>query len=74
MVFAQASGARSLRDLERVVERHHGVAAHLGLGGVKRSTLADANWTRPAALFEMWPAIFQATGQGTAVPRGGQAD
>ena len=52
MVFAQASGSRSLRDLERVVERQRGVSAHLGLGGLKRSTLADANATRPAALFE----------------------
>ena len=52
MVFAQASGARSLRDLERVVERHEGVAVHLGLAGLKRSTLSDANRVRPAALFE----------------------
>lgn len=52
MVFAQASGARSLRDLERVVERHSGIAAHLGLRGIKRSTLADANSSRPAAVFE----------------------
>ena len=52
MIFAQAQGARSLRDLERLLERHHGIGAHLGLGKVKRSTLADANGTRPAALFE----------------------
>jgi hypothetical protein len=51
MIFAQAGGARSLRDLERLFERHHGVAAHLGLGQVKRSTLADANRSRPADLF-----------------------
>jgi hypothetical protein len=51
MIFAQAGGARSLRDLERLFERHHGVAAHLGLGQVKRSTLADANRSRSADLF-----------------------
>ena len=51
MIFAQTGGARSLRDLERLLERHHGVAAHLGLGQVKRSTLADANRSRPADLF-----------------------
>ena len=51
MIFAQAGGARSLRDLERLLERQHGVAAHLGLGQVKRSTLADANRSRPADLF-----------------------
>ena len=52
MIFAQASGVRSLRDLERVIDRHSGIAAHLGLSGLKRSTLADANGSRPAALFE----------------------
>jgi hypothetical protein len=52
MVFAQAGGARSLRDVERYLERHPGVRAHLDLGAVRRSTLADANRQRPAALFE----------------------
>ena len=52
MVFAQASGTRSLRDLERVSERQAGVMAHLGIAGIRRTTLADANATRPAALFE----------------------
>lgn len=52
MVFAQASGARLLRDLERVIERQDGVMAHLGLKGLKRTTLSDANRDRPAALFE----------------------
>lgn len=52
MIFAQASGTRSLRDIARVVERQTGVAHHLGLEGVKRSTLADANATRSCGLFE----------------------
>jgi len=52
MVFAQAGGARSLRDVERLLERHPGVKAHLDLGEVRRSTLADANRSRPARLFE----------------------
>jgi hypothetical protein len=51
MVLAQTGGMRSLRDLERLFERHHGIAAHLGLGQVKRSTLSDANRDRPAELF-----------------------
>ena len=51
MVFAQAGGARSLRDLERLLERHGGIGAHLGLGQVKRSTLADANRLRSSDLF-----------------------
>lgn len=51
MALAQASGVRSLRDLERLFERHDGIMAHLGLGQVKRSTLSDANRDRPAELF-----------------------
>ena len=52
MVLAQLSGTRSLRDLERSIERHPGMLAHLGLGRVARSTLSDANALRPAGLFE----------------------
>jgi len=51
MLLAQAGGVRSLRDLERLFERHNGIAAHLGLGQVKRSTLSDANRDRSAELF-----------------------
>lgn len=52
MVGAQLCGARSLRDLQRALERQTGALAHLGLGRVARTTLADANARRPAALFE----------------------
>jgi hypothetical protein len=52
MVLAQLGGSRSLRDLERYLGHHPGVINHLGIGCVKRSTLADANADRPAALFE----------------------
>jgi hypothetical protein len=52
LVFAQLSGTRSLRDLERTLERQRGSFAHLDLRGLRRSTLADANARRPAALFE----------------------
>ena len=62
MVLAQTGGVRSLRDLERLFERHHGIAAHLGLGRVKRSTLSDANRERPAELFadvaRHWPGLW----------------
>jgi len=51
MVLAQAGGVQSLRDLERLLDRHGGAVSHLGLGRVKRSTLADANRTRSADLF-----------------------
>jgi Transposase DDE domain/Domain of unknown function (DUF4372) len=52
MVFAQLGGARSLRDVERMLERQPGAFAHLDLQAVRRATLADANASRPAGLFE----------------------
>ena len=52
MVFAQLSGSRSLREVVGALERFPGIHAHLGLEAVRRSTLADANRVRPAALFE----------------------
>jgi hypothetical protein len=52
MTGAHLCGVRSLRDLERVLERHSGILPHLGVRRVARSTLADANAARPAALFE----------------------
>ena len=52
MLYAQLSGARSLREVIAALERFPGSHAHLGLKPVRRSTLADANRLRPAALFE----------------------
>lgn len=52
MVLTQLAAARSLRDFERLLERHPGTFAHLGLKAVRRSTLADANAGRSAAFFE----------------------
>jgi hypothetical protein len=52
MVFAQLGGARSLRDVERMLERQRGTFAHLDLRAVRRATLADANASRSAGLFE----------------------
>ena len=52
MVYAQMSGARSLREVVAAFERFPGSHAHLGLQPVRRSTLADANRLRPAGLFE----------------------
>lgn len=70
MVFAQSAGARSLRDLERVVERQDGVMAHLGLKGLKRTTLSDANRNRPAELFEA--VARELAGQLTAKSKAGR--
>ena len=52
MVFCQLSGTRSLREVVGALERFPGCHAHLGLEPVRRSTLADANRVRPAALSE----------------------
>jgi hypothetical protein len=51
MVFAHIGGARGLREVEAMFERHRGIGGHLGLGAVRRSTLGDANRERPAELF-----------------------
>lgn len=52
LISAQLAGARSMRDLLRLLEHHRPALAHLGVGAVKRSTLSDANATRPTAPFE----------------------
>ena len=45
LLFAQASGKDSLRDIQDSLSAHSGKLYHLGLTSVKRSTLADANQT-----------------------------
>lgn len=52
MLFGQWSGRKSLRDLVFSLNRQVRKCYHLGLAGVKRSTLADANQQRPAVIFE----------------------
>lgn len=52
LMYAQISGAVSLREVEagfNSQKLHH---YHLGTHQIRRSTLADANHKRPAALFE----------------------
>jgi len=52
MVFAQLSGAASLREIECGLKSHATGLYHLGAGGgAKRSTLADANRLRSADVF-----------------------
>ena len=52
MIFAQLSGQTSLRDLEASFNASPGRHHHLRSRGVKRSTLSDANATRPCGVFE----------------------
>lgn len=52
LLFAQAKGFTSLRDIELSLRSHHRKWYHLGLTSVARSTLADANNKRDADIFE----------------------
>lgn len=52
LLFAQATGRESLRDIETGLKVHEKRWYHLGLESVARSTLADANRRRPYEIFE----------------------
>lgn len=51
LLYAQLSGASSLREIEMGLSSHQARLYHLGAATVRRSTLADANALRPARLF-----------------------
>lgn len=51
LLFAQLSGAASLREIEAGLRSHSARLYHLGGRCVARTTLADANASRPAGLF-----------------------
>jgi hypothetical protein len=51
LLFAQLSGAVSLREIETAMESHSARLYHLGAREVSRSTLADANALRPHTVF-----------------------
>jgi IS4 transposase len=51
LLFGQLSGAESLRAIEAGFESHASRLYHLGAREVSRSTLSDANATRPCAVF-----------------------
>lgn len=52
MMFAQITGRASLRDIVQHFKFNGAKLYHLGVNGVKRTTLADANNKRPAEFFE----------------------
>ena len=52
LVFAQLAGITSLRELIAALASHANHAYHLGLGPIRRSTLAEANAKRPLALYQ----------------------
>lgn len=53
MLFAQLCGTSSLRELQSAFNAQAHQHYHLGVGQIKRSTLADANATRTQHVFEL---------------------
>ena len=51
LLYGQLAGASSLREIEAALASHAVRLYHIGAKAPKRSTLADANGLRPAALF-----------------------
>ena len=51
LLYAQLSGASSLREITTSLSSHRARLYHLGARPVQRSSLADANATRPSAVF-----------------------
>jgi len=51
LLYAQLSGATSLREIEAALESHAARLYHLGAAPVRRSTLSDANAGRPVQVF-----------------------
>jgi len=52
LLYAQASGKQSLRDIQQGFAANPSRLYHLGLPAVKRSTLSDANTNRSYKIFE----------------------
>lgn len=52
LLFAQATGKDSLRDLQAAFNAQANCLYHLGAEPIKKSTLADANQRRPFQLFQ----------------------
>jgi len=60
MIYAQLSGAASLREIEAGLSSHQTRLYHLGIGPVRRSTLSDANAHRPSGVFsDLFAALVQ---------------
>ena len=57
LLFAQLSGAGSLREIEATMTRHQGRLYHCGAVAPKRSTFADANCNRD---FRVFSGLFEA--------------
>ena len=51
LLYGQLSGASSLREIEGGLQSHRARLYHVNAKPVRRSTLADANSSRPVAVF-----------------------
>jgi IS4 transposase len=60
LLYAQLSGASSLREIVTGLLSHADRLYHLGAGSVRRSTLSDANAARPVAVFSELLAMLMA--------------
>jgi hypothetical protein len=60
LLYAQLSGATSLRETVTGLQSHQARLYHLGAGPVRRSTLADANRLRPSEVFAKLFAVMMA--------------
>jgi len=58
MIYAQLSGASSLREIEAGMHSHADRLYHLGVRPAHRSSLADANRDRPVAVFSDLLAVM----------------
>ncbi len=61
LLYGQLEGASSLREIEAGLESHKSRLYHLGATAPRRSTLADANALRPAAVFTELFAVMMAS-------------
>ena len=62
LLYAQATGKQSLREIEGGLQLHHAKLYHLGLKPIARSTIADGLERRESALFEeLFHAMVQQT-------------
>jgi hypothetical protein len=65
LLYGQLCGAASLREIETGLRSHAGQLYHLGGRRIARSTLADANKHRPAAVFTgLFAALVAQLGSG----------
>lgn len=71
LLFGQMTGHDSIRAIERVFAHRDGEAEKLGFGPVRRSTLADANRTRPVEILEELYAYCLARAQRAAPTKTG---